>query len=139
MKPIYLRQSVAGYRDISCAQNKAFCYLMCRTIDMSHVQNPDFLKKIGSIFAKGCSLFLRRKNTLGTTAACNFFQHTLGLLLSLGKETLDFTSTETIQAYLGRGSWGVGNFISNTYSLHCHHQNDSALRWAAVLAILMFQ
>ena len=22
--------------------------------------------------------------------------------------------------------------ISNTYSLHCHHQNDSALRWAAV-------
>ena len=32
----------------------------------------------------------------------------------------------------GRGSWGVGNSISNTYSLHCHHQNDSALRWAAV-------
>ena len=23
---------------------------------------------------------------------------------------------------------GVGNFISNTYSLHCHHLNDSALR-----------
>ena len=25
-----------------------------------------------------------------------------------------------------------GIFISNTYSLRCHHQNDSALRWAAV-------
>ena len=23
-------------------------------------------------------------------------------------------------------------FISNTYSLHCYHQNDSALRWAVV-------
>ena len=33
---------------------------------------------------------------------------------------------------------GVTNFISNTYSLHCHHQNDSALRWAVVCAILMF-
>ena len=27
---------------------------------------------------------------------------------------------------------GSGIFISNTYSLHCHHQNDSALRWAVV-------
>ena len=27
---------------------------------------------------------------------------------------------------------GSGIFISNTYSLRCHHQNDSALRWAAV-------
>ena len=27
---------------------------------------------------------------------------------------------------------GSGNFVSNTYSLHCHHQNDSALRWAVV-------
>ena len=27
---------------------------------------------------------------------------------------------------------GVSNFISNAYSLHCHHQNDSALRWAVV-------
>ena len=25
-----------------------------------------------------------------------------------------------------------GNFIFNTYSLHYHHQNDSALTWAAV-------
>ena len=24
------------------------------------------------------------------------------------------------------GGWGI--FISNTYSLHCYHQNDSALR-----------
>ena len=47
-------------------------------------------------------------------------------------ETLGFTSTETIKAYCGRGSWGVRNFISNTYSLHCHHQNDSELRWAVV-------
>ena len=55
------------------------------------------------------------------------------------KETWGFTSTETIKAYQGRGSWGVGIFfLSNTYLLHCHHQNDSALRWAAVSAILMF-
>ena len=33
---------------------------------------------------------------------------------------------------------GVENFISNTYPLHCHHQNDSALRWAVVWTILMF-
>ena len=33
---------------------------------------------------------------------------------------------------------GSGIFISNTYSPHCHHQNDSALKWAAVWAILMF-
>ena len=26
---------------------------------------------------------------------------------------------------------GSGIFISNTYSLHCHHQNDFAFRWAA--------
>ena len=49
-----------------------------------------------------------------------------------GKEILGFTSTETMKAYQGRGSWGVGNFICNTYSLHCNHQNDSALRWAVV-------
>ena len=33
---------------------------------------------------------------------------------------------------------GSGNLKSNTYSLHCRHQNDSALRWAVVWAILMF-
>ena len=33
---------------------------------------------------------------------------------------------------------GSGIFISNAYPLHCHHQNDSALKWAAVWAILMF-
>ena len=33
---------------------------------------------------------------------------------------------------------GVRNFISNTYSLHGHHQNDSALRWAVVCATLTF-
>ena len=36
----------------------------------------------------------------------------------------------------GTGKLGGGEeadiFISNIYSLHCHHQNDSALRWAAV-------
>ena len=37
------------------------------------------------------------------------------------------------------GEIGVsGIFISKTYSLHCHHQNNSALRWEAVCAILMF-
>ena len=30
------------------------------------------------------------------------------------------------------GGGGVRNFISNTYLLHCQHQNDSALRWAVV-------
>ena len=30
------------------------------------------------------------------------------------------------------GGGGVGNLISNTHSQHCHHKNDSALRWAAV-------
>ena len=29
------------------------------------------------------------------------------------------------------GGGGSGIVLSNT-SLHCHHQNDSALRWAAV-------
>ena len=33
---------------------------------------------------------------------------------------------------LGTGKLGIRNFIFNTYSLHFHHQNDSALRWAAV-------
>ena len=42
------------------------------------------------------------------------------------KETLGFTSTETIQAYRDGEVGGSGIFISNTYSLHCHHQNDSA-------------
>ena len=27
---------------------------------------------------------------------------------------------------------GLEIFISKTYSLHCYHQNDSALRWAVV-------
>ena len=30
------------------------------------------------------------------------------------------------------GGPGSGIFISNTYLLHCHHRNDSALRRAAV-------
>ena len=43
------------------------------------------------------------------------------------------------QGLLGTGKLGgSGIFISNTYSLHCHHQNDSALRWAAVWDIIMF-
>ena len=43
------------------------------------------------------------------------------------EETFGFTFTETIKAYLGTGKLGVRKFISNPYSLHCHHQNDSAL------------
>ena len=65
------------------------------------------------------------------------FSKPVNCLRVKGKKTLGFTSTETIKAYLGRGSWGVRNFISYTYSLHCHHQNDSALRLAAVWAILL--
>ena len=32
------------------------------------------------------------------------------------------------------GGGGVRNFISNTYLLHCHHQIDSALRWAGCVS-----
>ena len=40
---------------------------------------------------------------------------------------------------LGTGRLGgFRNYISNTYSLHCHHRIDSSLRWAGVWAILMF-
>ena len=71
-----------------------------------------------------------------------FFQYR-----SLGKETAALFSTLSETSFSGslllhakgnRGSWGLGIFISNTYSLYCHHQNDSALRWAAVWAIFMF-
>ena len=53
------------------------------------------------------------------------------------------TSTETIQLIRdgekggGYGGGGEGEIIY--LSLHCHHQNDSALRWAAMKAMLMFQ
>ena len=39
----------------------------------------------------------------------------------------------------GRGVWRLGKREIIYLSLHCHHQNDSALRWAAMRAILMFQ
>ena len=50
------------------------------------------------------------------------------------KETWSSLYVHTNQQRLIRdgGSWGAGSFISNTNSLHCLHQNDSALRWAAV-------
>ena len=48
----------------------------------------------------------------------------MSTLTPVGKGTWGFTSTETIKAYWEQGSWGVGNFISNTYSIHGHHQND---------------
>ena len=41
----------------------------------------------------------------------------------------------------GNGGWGVvvvGYLCTTTYSLHCYHQNNSALRWAAVWYILTF-
>ena len=34
------------------------------------------------------------------------------------------TETGNIKACEWRGSWGVRNLISNTYSLHCHHQKN---------------
>ena len=37
-----------------------------------------------------------------------------------------------------RDSGGGGYLCPTTFSLHCHHQNDSALRRAAVWQILMF-
>ena len=37
------------------------------------------------------------------------------------------------EGLLGTGKLGGREFfVSNTYLLHCHNQNDSALRWAAV-------
>ena len=36
------------------------------------------------------------------------------------------------------GEVGGMGISPNTYSLNCHHQNDSALRWAAVWVISMF-
>ena len=39
-------------------------------------------------------------------------------------EAWSFRFTETTEAYYPQGSWGVKNFVSSTYSLHCHHQND---------------
>ena len=36
------------------------------------------------------------------------------------------------------GKWGDGYLCPTTYTQNGHHQNDSALRWAAVWDILMF-
>ena len=33
---------------------------------------------------------------------------------------------------------GLGGGGIHILVLHCHHQNDSALRWAAMLSVLMF-
>ena len=39
-------------------------------------------------------------------------------------ETWGFTSTENIRLIMDGEAVGSGIFISNIYSLHCHHQND---------------
>ena len=56
------------------------------------------------------------------------------------------TSTETMRLIRDGEKWGrwhglrwAGKRDIIYLSLHCHHQNDSALRWAAMRAILMFQ
>ena len=55
------------------------------------------------------------------------------LLRAQREDKLGFTFTETIKAYKGRGKLGGREFfISNTSSLHYHHKNDSASRWAVV-------
>ena len=52
-------------------------------------------------------------------------------------------STETMRLIRdgekGEGGMEVGEREIIYLSLHCHHQNKSALRWAAMRAILMFQ
>ena len=53
------------------------------------------------------------------------------------KETLGLTSTETIKAYYGRGSWGSG-ILYLTPTRYSVTTTVTALRWAAVWAILMF-
>ena len=43
------------------------------------------------------------------------------------------------KAYSRNGEKGVCYVVGEEYlSLHCHHQNDSCIRWAAMRAILMF-
>ena len=37
-----------------------------------------------------------------------------------------------LRLFRGGEVGGSGIFMPNTYSLRCHHRNDSALRWAAV-------
>ena len=49
------------------------------------------------------------------------------------------TSTATSYGWLGGGVGGEDRYrCPTTYPLQCRHQNNSALRWAAVWAILMF-
>ena len=55
-----------------------------------------------------------------------------------GRKHGAFRPQKSLRHMRDREVGGSGIFISNTYSLHCHHQNDSAFRWAAVRAILMF-
>ena len=66
--------------------------------------------------------------------------HPLGIFLRDGKEeNIGVLRPQKPLRLIRDGEVrGSGNFISNTYSLHRHHQNDSALRWAVVWAILMF-
>ena len=58
------------------------------------------------------------------------------------QETLGFTSTETINCLMLIRDWEVGGsgflYLTPTRYTYCHHQNDSALRWAVVWAILKF-
>ena len=38
----------------------------------------------------------------------------------------------------GKGVWRLGEMEIIYLSLHCHHQNDFCIRWAAMRAILLF-
>ena len=82
------------------------------------------------IFPSMCHRFFRRRIQQNGESFASQQLHTgnFGLYVHRNRSGL-----------LGTGRLGgVNNYISNTYSLHCHHQNDSASRWAVVWAILMF-
>ena len=83
---------------------------------------------------------LSAKNSLSHTGA---YTHTCTIcwlvgILSPGRKHGALRPQKPLRLIRDQEIGGSGIFISNNYSLHCHHQNDSALRWAAVWAILMF-
>ena len=108
--------------------------------------------------AKICLLMIalcQKMDTHCVGSVCDWFRHARLWYIVAGWPSYDTLSAEIlilmIASYLKErkhwalhlqkplwvirnkeGGGGVGNFIFNTYSLHCHHQNDSALRWAVV-------
>ena len=70
----------------------------------------------------------------------------LSLSLSLCKVNMMLNVNRNPKAYSRNGEKGRGVLCDEgrgrvyipIATLHCHHQNDSSIRWAATRAILMF-